>query len=284
MTTVESRSQWVSKCRRAEDLGYDVIAVADHLHMLAPFPALVTAAEVTIRPRVATAVLNAGLYNPALLAREVACTDQFTDGRLEVGLGAGYVKSDFEQAGLPWQKPAERVARLERMVSDLRQLLADPSRTPRPAQLPGPPLWLAGRGDRVLKLAAREADIVGFSGVSFPVDGGNGVLDDRARMTERVEYTNAHLGARISQVELNVMVQRVAITNDRRTVAERLASQGRGASLTSEQILDVPTVLIGTAGHIAEQLMEFREDLGLSYVTVSEFNMDGLAAVIDRLR
>lgn len=284
MTGVTTRSGWIDKCRKAEDLGFDVVAVADHLHMLAPFPALVLAAEATKHLRVATAVLNAGFYHPALLAREVACTDQLTDGRLEVGLGAGYLRDDLERAGLQWQKPAERVTHLERTVSELRRLLADPSRTPRPTQRPHPPLWLAGRGNRMLRIAAREADIIGFSGVSFPVDGGNGVLDDPATMRERVEVTKSQLGDRLSEVELNIMVQRVVVTSDRRSAADRLTSRGRGVSLTPEQILEVPTVLVGTVEQIADNLVEMRERLGISYVTISEFNMESLAAVIDLLR
>lgn len=284
LTDVTTRTQWVDKCRKAEDLGYDVIAVADHLHMLAPFPALVAAADATKHVRLATAVLNAGLYNPALLAREVACTDQLTGGRLEVGIGAGYMKDDIEHAGLSWRSPAERAAQLERTASELRQLLADPNRTPRPEQQPHPPLWLAGRGNRMLRTAAREADIIGFTGITFPVDGGNGVLDDVDNFSERVEFTKNCLGARISQVELNIMVQRVILTKDAQSAAERLTSRGREASLTPEQILEVPTVLIGTPEQVADELLKFREKLGISYVTISEFNMDELAPVIELLR
>lgn len=284
MTSVTSRADWVKKCRRAEDLGFDVISVADHLHMLAPFPSLIMAAEVTERPRLATAVLNAGLYNPALLAREIACVDQLTDGRIEIGIGAGYVKDDFMRAGLPWQKPGERVTHLERTVTELRNFFADPDHSPRAVQEPSPPLWLAGRGDRLLRIAARVASIIGFSGISFPVDGGTGVLDDIDRMTERVNFTRSLLGERISEVELNVMIQRVVVTNDRRSAATRLANRGRGASLTPEQILQVPMILIGTPVQIAEQLIEHREKFGISYITISEFNMDALAPVIELLR
>ncbi|MFF3146594.1 LLM class flavin-dependent oxidoreductase, partial [Streptomyces sp. NPDC057927] len=94
--------EWRAKCRRAEELGYDVILVPDHLGMPAPFPSLVAAAEATERPRLGTFVLNAGFWNPTLLAREVATTDTLTGGRLELGLGTGYIRAEHDTAGLPW--------------------------------------------------------------------------------------------------------------------------------------------------------------------------------------
>src|SRR5437764_13828090 len=97
-----SRAEWVAKCRQAEDLGYDVVGVVDHLGTVAPFPALVLAGEVTERVRLNTFVLNASFYNPVLLAREVTGLDRFTDGRLELGLGAGYAEAEFAAAGIPW--------------------------------------------------------------------------------------------------------------------------------------------------------------------------------------
>ncbi|MFJ8819821.1 LLM class flavin-dependent oxidoreductase [Amycolatopsis thermoflava] len=101
LLTPSSRTAWQARCREAEDLGYDVIAVPDHLGLPAPFPAIVSAAEITTRPRLAVFVLNAGFYNPALLARDLAGTDQLVDGRLEVALGAGYVKAEFDAAACP---------------------------------------------------------------------------------------------------------------------------------------------------------------------------------------
>lgn len=282
LKTPRSRKDFVDKCREAEDLGYDVIAVADHLGLLAPFPALTLAAEVTTRPRLATSVLNAAFYNPALLARDVACTDQFTDGRVELGLGAGYVAAEFAAAGLRWPTPRERVDHLERTISELRRFYVEPVYGLPPARPAGPPLWLAGRGNRMLRFAAREADIIGFSGFSSPSeDGLMGQLDNRDKITERVELTCSALGDRISHVEFNILVQYVLVTNDRRKVAEELESK---LLLTANEMLEVPTVLIGTIEQIAEQLIEYRENLGFSYITVAEKKMAALAPVIERLR
>ncbi|MYR59881.1 TIGR03621 family F420-dependent LLM class oxidoreductase, partial [Streptomyces sp. SID625] len=154
-----SAGEWRAKCRRAEELGYDVILVPDHLGWVAPFPALVAAAEATERPRLGTFVLNAGFSNPALLAREVATTDALTDGRLELGLGTGYVREEHERAGLPWGTPGERVTHLRRTVEELDRLLGSPDHRPRAAQQPRVPLLIGANGDRMLRLAAEHADI-----------------------------------------------------------------------------------------------------------------------------
>src|SRR3954469_11504751 len=120
-----SAAEWRAKCRRAEELGYDVILVPDHLGMVAPFPALVAGATGPERPRLGTFVLNAGFWNPALLAREVATTDALTGGRLELGLGTGYVQAEHDTAGLPYGSPGERVDHLRRTVEELQRLLRD---------------------------------------------------------------------------------------------------------------------------------------------------------------
>src|SRR4051812_18547968 len=114
LTAAATDEDWRAKCRQAEELGYDVILVPDHLGKVAPFPALVAAAQVTERPRLGTFVLNAGFWNPTLLAREVATVDALTGGRLELGLGAGYVQSEHDRAGLPFGSAGERGDHLPR--------------------------------------------------------------------------------------------------------------------------------------------------------------------------
>lgn len=107
MLTPSGGPDWRTRCRRAEQLGYDVILVPDHLGLPAPFPALVAAAEATERPRVGTFVLNAAFWNPTLLAREAAGTDALTEGRLELGIGAGYVREEHDRAGIEFLSPAD---------------------------------------------------------------------------------------------------------------------------------------------------------------------------------
>lgn len=281
LTASFSRKDWIEKCRKAEDIGYDVLGVGDHIGMPAPFPALTLAAEVTQRPRLATSVVNASFYTPALLARDVATTDQLTNGRIELGLGTGYIRSEFDAAGLRWPSPSERVDHLERTVAELRRLFSDPGHHPQPAQQPGPPLWVVGRGDRLLTLAARSADIIGLSCFAPGNEGSTGFLADIDSIAERVDYLRDRIGPRLSRVELNILVWRVIVTNQRRREAERLEPMRR---LTADDMLNVPTVLIGTARQIADQLIEYRERFGFSYITVGEYNIEAMAPVISFLR
>ncbi|GAA3573697.1 TIGR03621 family F420-dependent LLM class oxidoreductase [Amycolatopsis ultiminotia] len=282
MFVPSSRAEWMAKCRRAEKLGYDVIGVADHLGLAPPFPAMVLAAEATERVRLTTFVLNAAFYHPTLLAREVAGTDRFTDGRIEIGLGGGYLKAEFEAAGIPWETAGRRVDQLERTVAELERCYADPGQEPRPAQRSGPPLLIAGRGDRVLTLAAGHADIVGFSGTVHGNTGCRPGLADAGAIAERVEFVRGKLGNRADDVEFNISVYHLVITDDRETALVK--AQEELPDLTVAQIAELPTAYFGTAAEIADRLRENRRRFGFGYVTVNELELEAFAPVIALLR
>ncbi|MFF7725054.1 LLM class F420-dependent oxidoreductase [Streptomyces sp. NPDC008001] len=280
MLSPGSAAEWREKCRRAEALGYDVILVPDHLGMPAPFPSLVAAAEATERPRLGTMVLNAGLWNPAMLAREAATTDQLTGGRLELGLGAGYVKDEHDRAGLPFGSPRERVNHLEHTVRELERLLGDPEHAPRPVQDPRPPLLLGGNGKRMLRLAAEHADIAAFSGATT---GDDGVVRpvSPAVLEERVALYKGFAANRPRPAELNILVQRVVV-GDRRAAARDLAARAPG--LTEEELLAHPLLLAGSVADIADQVRAHRERFGFTYFTVLEPAMETFAPVLEELR
>lgn len=278
MVVPATRAEWVEKCRKAEDLGYDVIGAADHLGMAPPFPALVLAAEATERVRLNTFVLNAPFYNPTLLHREVAGTDRFIEGRLELGLGAGYVKAEFEAAGIPWLSAGKRVDHLEHTVKELKRLYAEAK--PEPVQKPGPPLLIAGRGDRLLSLAAEHADIIGFTGAAKVPDGQPPAAAAAEGILERVEFVKARLNGR--EAELNLLIHGITVTNDRAAAIDELAK--KITNLTPEQIGDMPTYLCGTPEQMAEQIGKNRERFGFSYLTVIEPDMENFAPVIELLR
>ena len=174
---VTAREMLEEKCRRAEGHGYDTVFAADHLGSPAPFPLLVAAAEATERLRVGTLVLNAAFWNPALLAREAATTDILTDGRLELGLGAGHMKWEFDAAGIDWEPFGRRADHLSAVIGELQRFfttdfdaLPEGVRAPRPVQRrgfggSGPPLIVGGTGDRILWIAAEYADIVSIAGI-----------------------------------------------------------------------------------------------------------------------
>jgi probable F420-dependent oxidoreductase len=161
-----SRSEFAAAARRVEELGFDFLAAPDHLGVAAPFAALVAAGMVTRRIRLRTYVLNACFWNPALLAREAATADLLTDGRLELGLGAGHMKAEFDDAGIRWPALAERIERLETTVREIRRRLAD-GVAPQPVQQP-PPLAIGAMSRRGLAVAAEHADIVSFAGLRHP--------------------------------------------------------------------------------------------------------------------
>jgi probable F420-dependent oxidoreductase len=272
MVVPGSRAAWVEKCRKVEDLGYDVLSVADHLGMAPPFPALVLAGEATSRVKLNTFVLNSAFYNPTLLAREVTGTDQFTDGRLELGLGAGYVQAEFEAAGMPFPSAGERVDHLERTITELKRLYADPEHKPAPVRESGPPLLIGGRGDRVLSLAVEHADTIGFTG---------GVSAEQ--VDERVAFVRAKLGARESAVEFNLLCQFITITDDRAAGLAALAERLQGR-LTVEQLSELPTAFVGTPAQIADQIRGHRERFGFTYFTLLEMHLEEFAPVLEALR
>lgn len=276
-----SRSEWQDKAREAEDLGYDVILAADHIGRPAPIPALVSAGAVTTRPRLGTLTLNANFYQPALLARDVASADQLLDGRLELGLGTGYAKHEFEAAKLPFPGPGERVAHLERTVTELRRLFADDGYQPRPVQRPAPPLLIAGWGDKVLTLAAKYADIVGIAGFNTTRGATRGDQIDNAAFDERVRFLRKAAGDRFGDLELNLLIQAVGLDTAEPNLA--FARSFASPSLPDEALAEQPGVLRGSAQQIAETLHLQREKYGLTYYVATQLDMVAFAEVMRRL-
>lgn len=282
MLSSEPRARWIEKCRRAEELGFDVISVPDHLGMPAPFPAMVAAAEATERVRINSFVLNTPFYNPVLLARDVAGTDQLTGGRIELGLGAGYVKEEFEAAGLPFPRAGERIGHLAQTIATLRKLFADPEYRPSPVQQGGPPLLIAGWGDRLLRLAAQEADIIALPAAAAAEDGGPLLMASPEKFDERITYLHEQLGARAGQVELNILYQQV-IPPDQRTSTIDQFRQYLTQDLI-DRFDDLPILLVGTPEEMAQRLRDRRDRYGISYISVQEHSMEAMAPVIALLR
>jgi probable F420-dependent oxidoreductase len=297
--SAQSQSEWQEKARKIEALGYNTLLVPDHLaDLMAPFPAAVSAAEATANLRVGTNVLNNDLRHPVLVAREAATADLLTDGRFQLGLGAGSIRSEYEQAGLAVDRGATRVERLAEAVTIIKGLLKGDEvtyegrhyrvtghRIPLPVQKPHPPILIGGNGPRLLSLAAREADIVGFSGITFQRGGALppdlsswrvSAVDGRIRLVREVAGEE-----RFAQLELNALVQRIIVTDDRRKAAEELTS--RWPQLSADEILQSPYVLIGTVHQIIDDIQARRERWGFSYYVVQEPYLDAFAPVVARL-
>jgi probable F420-dependent oxidoreductase len=295
-----SRTEWAEKARKVEGLGYDILTVPDHLtDLVAPIPALISAADATKHLRVGTNVLNNDLRHPVLVAREAATVDLLTDGRLQLGLGAGSIRSEYEQAGLNFDRGAIRVERLAESVAVIKGLLrgervtfsgkhyrvSGHSIAPLPVQTPHPPILIGGNGPQLLSLAAREADIVGLSGITFRSGGAApsdlsgwrvSSVDERIRLVRKVAGDEQY-----AQLEINALVQRVIVTNDRRNATEELKS--RWSQFTVDELLQSPYVLIGTIEQIIEDLECRRARWDISYYTIRESDMDTFAPVVAQL-
>jgi probable F420-dependent oxidoreductase len=260
-------------------------------------PALMSAAAATKRLRVGTNVLNNDFRHPVLAAREAATADLLTDGRLQVGLGAGHMRSEYDEAGLRFDAGGARVERLAEAVTIVKCLLKGEEVTfsgryyrvsghrihPLPVQRPHPPILIGGNGPQLLTLAANEADIVGLSGITFRHGGAERDLSGwrTAGVDQRVQLVREAAGDRYELLELNALVQAVVVTDDRYHAAEELAR--RWTQLSPSEILGSPYVLVGTVDQQVEDLQARRERWGISYYVIFEPYMEALAPVVAKL-
>jgi probable F420-dependent oxidoreductase len=293
-----SRAAWVAKARHVEALGYAVLTVPDHLaDFFAPLPALVSAAEATTHLRVGTNVLNNDFRHPVFVAREVATVDLLTEGRFQLGLGAGYMHAEYDEAGFRFETGGRRVARLAEAVRIIKGLCTGAPVTfvgqhyhvrghqlqPLPVQRPHPPLLIGGNGPRLLTLAAQEADIVGLTGITFRRGGTGPELSGWtvAGLEARLQHIRAAAGTRYEHLELHALVQRVEVTDHRYIAAEELAH--RWPQLSPAEILQSPYVLVGTVEQIVEDLQLRRGRWGFSSYMLFERDMETFAPVVARL-
>ncbi|WP_156657557.1 LLM class F420-dependent oxidoreductase [Mycobacterium kyorinense] len=259
---VKSRAALIDKARRLEGYGFDVLHLPDHLGAPAPFPALTAIAQATTTVRLGTYVLNAGFYKPALLARDAGAVDLLSDGRLELGLGAGYVREEFEVAELPYPAAGQRVDYLAHVTTYLKK------------HLPNVPILIAGNGDRLLTVAARHADIIGLTGAN------PGAVDDP--LAERIGFVRGAAGDRFEQLELNLAI--TAVPTDNSGMPDLSLTRRYAPTLSDEEILALPAVLSGSPRDMADKLRGFRDTYGLTSFTVQENHADGFAKVIAELR
>lgn len=291
---IQSRSGWVSQARRVEALGYDTLLVVDHLTTsLGPLAALAVAAQVTTNIRIGTFVLCNDFRHPAILAKELATLDVLSEGRLEFGLGSGYMPSDYQQSGLPFDSAGVRVSRFEEAIHVVKSILSEETVNfrgdyytisglrglPVPMQRPHPPFYIGGGGKRVLSFAAREADIVGIAHKSG--SHGLNLANTTAEPTEeKVAWVREAAGDRFSQLELSVMVFQTIVTDHREQVAQQI---GARFGLAPAQALSSVQLLIGTVEQITEELWMRRERYGISYIVILEEHMESFAPIVARL-
>ncbi|MGD9991428.1 TIGR03621 family F420-dependent LLM class oxidoreductase [Pseudonocardia sp.] len=296
MDPVTSRAQWRDRVRRMEDDGVSTLQVSDHFDRspVSPLLALAAAAQVTSRIRLGTLVLNNDFRQPAVLAKEIASLSVLCDGRLEIGVGAGWMDGDYEVSGIVREPAGRRIDRLDGTLQLLRALasggpvdLDAPGVVVRdlrnvPAVTTAPRLFVGGGGRRVLTLAARNADVVG---INFDVREGRlgahaTASASTAATDEKVGWVRAAAGSR--EPLLHLVAYWSEVTEDPQAAAARRIA-ALGLDLTPDQLLASPHALIGPVGAVAERLAELRERWGFGYVSFYESDMASMLPALERV-
>ena len=278
-----SRDAWVTTARRAEELGYATLLIPDRMNIgsLAPIPALAVAAAATMSLRVGSYVFCNDYRHPVLLAREAATLDLLADGRFELGLGAGVAASEFEQMGMPFASAGLRVSHLEETLQVVKQLFTEDvvnfagryytiknvKGSPRPAQKPHPPILVAGAGERMLKLAAREADIVA---IGAKIIAGRGADPNDATLEQKIAWIKEAAGPRYADLELSQTIYDLMITDSEAP----LSSQAGGPPIPKRPL---------STEQVVAHLLEQRDHYGFSYLQVYLDQMENFAPVLKHL-
>jgi probable F420-dependent oxidoreductase len=296
---IPTREAWIALARKAEDLGYATFSIADHvINEYLPIAALMFAADATRTLRIGSCVFDNNYRHPIVLAKEVAALDVLSGGRFELGLGAGSLQIDYDQSGLPFDRPGVRIQRLAESVTLLKQFFTQDSVTfageyyrvtdlaafPKPAQRPYPPIFIGGGGKKLLTLAAREADIIGVEAQLISAQGWSDPSErTEAALGQKMALLREVAGERFDAIELNYGFQAVIVTENRQLAAEQRARERAATGVTPEQILANPYLLIGTVEQIVETLQRRREEFGVSYLQVFFQDVDAFAPVVARL-
>ncbi|WP_020420658.1 TIGR03621 family F420-dependent LLM class oxidoreductase [Amycolatopsis sp. ATCC 39116] len=258
-------SRWAGLARRAEDLGFDTLLVPDAAGVQASVPALAAVAASSSRLRIGTFVLAAPMHSPGRIAWETATLDQLSEGRFELGLGAGRgdAGGTAELLGVPFGSAGERVRQVGEAIQAVRKLFADGTFTP--VQQPAPPIMVAGSGTRLLRLAAQEADIVAVH------------TSSEEELRERLPVLREAAGARFDELELSVNV--FAIGDG--PLPEWMRQFGIDPATARDNTN--PAVLTGDTATVVDTLRRRRDELGLSYVTVNAHALEAAIPVVERL-
>lgn len=290
-----SRRDWEEKARRTEALGYALLVMPDHLlNPLTPVPALSAAAMVTTTLRLGVVVFANDFRHPALLAKETATLDLLSDGRFEFGIGAGWLQKEYDQAGIPFDPPGRRIARMTEALHIIRGLWAEGpfafqgehytidglDGKPKPVQRPHPPIFIGGTGPRMLRLGGREADIVGLNPKTLPQGGHDWLSSTPAFMAQQVGWIKEGAADRFERLELSMAIYRTIVTKHPLDAATELSD---AYGIAPEAILASPDFLIGSVEEIAERIEERRERLGISYLEIADQDAVAFAPVPARL-
>jgi probable F420-dependent oxidoreductase len=293
-----SRHEWVDLARRVEANGYSTLTMPDHFTgQLAPVPALQCAADATTTLRLGALVYDNDYKHPVVLAKELATMDVLSDGRVEIGLGAGWMETDYAQSGIPYDPPGVRVSRLIEGLAVIKGALGEGAfsfagehytidgydGSPKPVQSP-PPVLIGGGGRRVLQFAARQADIVGINATlaSGAVDASAFESMTAAAVDDKVQIVRATAteAGRLDAIEMNVRAFMVFVTDD---VDKALTTLSDFTGASADVIAASPFALVGPIDKIVGDLQQRRERWGFSYVIVGQDDVETFAPVVAAL-
>jgi probable F420-dependent oxidoreductase len=293
-TVSPTMSAWRDQARRAEALGYSAVYISDHLDtQFGPLVAMTVAAEATSELHVGSFVLNNDLRHPVVVAKEIATLGLAAEGRVEVGLGAGWLRTDYEQVGLEFDELPARVGRLAESVALMKALWSEGKATfdgetytvhggqcePRPAAAPR--VMIGGGSKRLLTLAAREADTIGIN-TALGVGGAGDAATAQAtldRYDRCLTWVHEAAPDRVGSIEFQVVAFATRVVPSRRAAVRTATMLG----LPGEDALELPIVLIGSVDEICEQLLKRRERWGFSNVVVPVDAMESFAPVVTQL-
>lgn len=220
-----------------------------------------------------------------------------SNGRMELGIGAGWLKAEYDALGIPFDQPAIRVKRFEEAIKIIKSYFQDKivtfdgnyyringekgiDRIPETVQKPHPPIFIGAGGKQMLTIAAREADIIGLA-IKVKEDGtGPDPRDIAITLEKKIAWVKDIAGARFDDIEFNIQTWAVVITDDRRQAATMLAKQ---FPLPVEMLLNIPYLLIGSEKEIISQIEQFREQLGITYYSIFERHMEDFAPIVSKL-
>jgi len=289
-----SAAHWREVAQRAEALGYDTLLMPDHItDQLAPVAALTAIAGATSTLRVGSFVFDNDYRNPVMLAKEATTLDLLSDGRLEFGIGAGWNRRDYRQLGIPYDTPKVRVDRMEEAIALIKRLWTEEKVThegthyrvreamvlPKPTQRPHPPVMIGGGGPRMLRIAAREAQIVAIAPTLNPKGGPRLRTITVGSVEKRI--ATLRRAPRFSELELNVIVFDAQVTDAARSLMYGLTARLKSA-LTS--IVDTPFFMYGSRASLVEDLLARRERLGISYIALPGRAMRAFGPVVAALK
>jgi probable F420-dependent oxidoreductase len=297
MIRARTREQWEEHARKLEDMGYATMLMPDHFEeQLSPMPALTCAALATTSLRVGTIVLGNDYRHPVVLAMEAATLDLLSNGRLELGIGAGWMRSDYAAAGMSYDRPGARIERFAESLQVLKGAFGEEpfsfsgkhytitnyNAQPKPVQKPHPPIMIGGGGRRMLSLAGREANIISINFNLAPGAVNQEVLrtGDPASTDEKVAWIREAAGGRFDDIELNAIAFTAVVTDDAAKLAERMAP---GFATTPAELLESPHVLLGSTDQMAEALQRRRERYGISYWVFPQNAYEPLAPLVKKL-